>query len=80
VAFLLRTSIAVFAKLPPVPLSTATAKLAVSPNTPVIVAFPDIKELAVSVMLIVLGCHRGSNQSAWKSKKDDMRIIKRTEQ
>nr|POF17707.1 hypothetical protein CFP56_13119 [Quercus suber] len=66
---LLIPSIAALANDPPVPLMADTARLAVSIIASVIVAFPLTNEDSVSDALSVLGCHRGSNQSALKSKR-----------
>jgi len=76
-ALLFSPSNAALARLPPVPLIAAMARLAVSASTSVAVAFPESKELAVSVMLVVEGCHRGSNQSALKSKREKTRTRSR---
>ena len=80
VSFLLKLSSAALASEPPVPLIADNAKLAVSPNSSVTVELPLSNELAVSVILVVEGCHRGSNQSALKSKSEKTRTKRRMEQ
>lgn len=80
VDLLLMLSSARLASEPPVPFTAAIAKLAVSLSSSVTVELPPNKELAVSVILLVEGCHRGSNQSAWKSKSENTKTNKRMEQ
>jgi hypothetical protein len=58
----------------------AMAKLAVSPRSSITVELPLSNELAASVILVVEGCHLGSNQSAWKSKMDKTSTKSKMEQ
>ena len=77
VNLLLMLSIAVLAKDPPVPFIADIAMLAVSIKTSVSVAFPLRYELAVSDGDTLSLDHRGSNQSAPKSKSEKTRTDRR---
>lgn len=73
-------SSAALASDPPVPFSAEIAKFAVSLSSSVTVELPLSSELAASVSLVVEGCHRGSNQFAWKSKREKTSTKRRIEQ
>ena len=74
---LLTLSMALLAMLPPVPLIAVTAMLAVSIRACVSVEFPFMKPEAVSEAERASGWKRGSNQSAWKSKREKTRTPRR---
>jgi len=76
----LTPSITTLAIEPLVPLIAEMAVLAVSSKVSVIVAFPLMKEDNVSVALSLDPGHRGSNQSAPKSKSEKTRTKSRIEQ
>jgi hypothetical protein len=76
----LTPSIAALANEPPVPLIAVTAIPAVSIKVSVIVALPLKYDEAVSEGEIKPLDHRGSNQSAWKSKREKTRTKRRIEQ
>jgi hypothetical protein len=76
----LTPSIAALANEPPVPLIAVTAIPAVSIRVSVIVALPLKYDDAVSEGVIKPLDHRGSNQSAWKSKREKTRTKRRIEQ
>lgn len=63
-------SIAALAKDPPVPLSAVTARPAVCNTASVMVALPLSTEAVVSVIAVDAPDHRGSNQSASKSRRE----------
>lgn len=65
-------SIAALASDPPVPLSADTAKPAVWSTASVRVAFPLSTEVAASVIVVDAPDHRGSNQSASKSRRENV--------
>lgn len=73
-------SSAALANEPPVPLIAENAMLAVSLNASVNVALPLSSELAVSLITVLEGCQRGSNQLAWKSNREKTRTKSRMEQ
>lgn len=77
---LLTSPIAALASAPPVPLIAVTAMPAVSMRVSVSVALPLKYEDAVSEGVIAPLGHRGSNQSAWKSKSEKTRTKSRMEQ
>jgi hypothetical protein len=77
---LLTPSMATLASAPPVPLIAAIAMLAVSINVSASVALPLKYDDAVSEGAIEPLGHRGSNQSAWKSKREKTRTKRRMEQ
>jgi hypothetical protein len=71
---------ATLAKLPPVPFTAETARLAVSRIASVTVAFPVTKDEIVSVMDDIgrsVGWYRDSNQLALKSKREKTRTKRR---
>jgi hypothetical protein len=74
----LTPSIAALANEPPVPLIAVTAIPAV--RVSVIVALPLKYDDAVSEGVTKPLDHRGSNQSAWKSKREKTRTKRRIEQ
>lgn len=78
-AFLRAPSIAALANDPPVPFSADTAKPAVSQIISCTVALPLTKFERVSETGTA-GCHRGSNQSALKSRSEKQRIVRSIEQ
>lgn len=77
---LLTPSIAALASEPPVPLIAVTAMPAVSMNASASVELPLMYDEAVSEGAIAWLGHRGSNQSAWKSKSEKTRTKRRIEQ
>jgi hypothetical protein len=76
----LTPSMATLANAPPVPLIAVIAMLAVSINVSASVALPLKYDDAVSEGAIEPLGHRGSNQSAWKSKREKTRTKRRMEQ
>lgn len=77
---LLRPLSAVLARDPPVPLSAVIARAAVSNKASVKVELPLRNDDSVSVADAAPPCHRGSNQSALKSKSENMRTNSNIEQ
>jgi hypothetical protein len=63
-------SIAALTSDPPVPFRAAKAKLAVSITASVSVALPLNRKVAVSLIEVDAPVHRGSNQSAEKSRRE----------
>ena len=73
-------SMAALASEPPVPLIADAAKLAVCSTASVSVVFPLKYDVAVSGKDVAEPLHRGSNQSALKSKREETRTKSRIEQ
>lgn len=79
VNFLRAPSMAALASEPPVPFKADTAKPAVSHTISCSVAFP-LKACESVSDTGAVGCHRGSNQSELKSRREKQSMVRRIEQ